>query len=205
MNTRVGERRTLQLPDGSVAELNTDSRVRWSFDKARTIWLDRGEIALTIVQDATRPFLLHAGGVVGNLERGRYNVRLKQNGPQFISLAGIGTVRGATAAVARLEPLQAVDAVKDGLRADPMATFEVQDAVAWQSGEIIFRGMTLASAATEFNRYLERKIVVDPSAAAIRLGGRFQVNDLPAFLASLEGSFGVQVRASDRGYFISAG
>jgi transmembrane sensor len=203
--TKVGERRTLQLPDGSTAELNTDSRVRWSFDRVRAVWLEQGEIALTVVQDVARPFVVHVGDLAGSLQQGRYNVRLKASGPQFISLAGSGTIRGGADAVAPLEPLRAVAAAQSGPRADQMAVSEVRDAVAWQNGEIVFRGMALASAAEEFNRYLQRKIVVDPSVAEVRLGGRFQVNDLPSFLSSLESAFGIRVTATDRGYLLTAG
>jgi transmembrane sensor len=203
--TKVGERRTLQLPDGSTAELNTDSRVRWSFDKVRAVWLEQGEMALTVVQDAARPFVVHVGDLAGDLQEGRYNVRLKASGPQFISLAGRGTIKGKADAVVPLEPLRAVALNQAGPHADQMPVSDVRDAVAWQNGEIVFRGMALASAAEEFNRYLQRKIVVDPSVAQVQLGGRFQVNDLPAFLSSLQGAFGIRVTSTDQGYLLTAG
>jgi transmembrane sensor len=202
--TKVGERRTLELPDGSTAELNTDSRVRWSFDKVRAVWLEQGEMALTVVQDAARPFVVHVGDLAGSLQQGRYNVRLKASGPQFISLAGSGTIRGKADALVPLEPLRVVALGQNGPHADLMPVSEVRDAVAWQNGEIVFRGMALASAADEFNRYLQRKIVVDPSVAEVRLGGRFQVNDLPSFLSSLQGAFGIRVTSTDRGYLLTA-
>ena len=204
VRTVVGERRTVQLPDGSSAELNTDSRISWSFDKVRALWLEQGEVAVTVVDDASRQFLVHAGGLVGRLQQGRYNVRLRDNGPQFISLAGQGLIAGKTAAPVRLQPLQTVVADRDAVRADAMTGLDAQDVVAWQSGEIIFRGMPLGLAAAEFNRYLQNKIVVDPAVASIRLGGRFQVDDLPSFLSSLHGSFGIRVQSSERGYLLTA-
>ena len=141
VRTVVGERRTVQLPDGSSAELNTDSRISWSFDKVRSLWLEQGEVAVTVVDDASRLFMVHAGGLVGHLQKGRYNVRLRDTGPQFISLAGQGLIAGkATAPPVRLQPLQTVVADKDAARADRMTGLDAQDVVAWQSGEIIFRG-----------------------------------------------------------------
>ncbi len=45
-----------------------------------------------------------------------------------------------------------------------MTNASAQDIVAWQSGEIVFDGMPLGRAVAEFNRYLDRKIIVgDPS------------------------------------------
>jgi transmembrane sensor len=204
VRTVIGERRTLQLPDGSSAVLNTDTRISWSFDGVRALWLEQGEVAVMVVEDAARPFMVYAGGLVGRLQQGRYNVRLGESGPRFLALAGQGVIAGHAASPVRLQPLQAVVANKGGPHADAMSGADARDLVAWQSGEIIFRGMPLDQAAAEFNRYLQRKIVVDPSVASIRLGGRFQVDDLPSFLASLQGSFGIHVQASDRGYLLTA-
>lgn len=71
--TTAGERRRIRLPDGTMAELNTRSQLRWSrFDTQQRLWLDQGEIALDIPKDAqpvalasTVPILLFPGRYKG--------------------------------------------------------------------------------------------------------------------------------------------
>jgi len=196
--TATGERRTVPLPDGSTMELNTDTRLAWAFaDAGRAVWILQGEAALTVAADAARPFLVHAGDAIARLNAGRFNVRLRDEGAEFMALIGNGRIDAARATLA-LAPDRTVRAGADGLRAAAITTVEANNLVAWQSGEIVFDGISLASAVDEFNRYLGRKMVVDdPAISAIRLGGRFHIDDPRGFLDALRTGFGI--RANDQG------
>ena len=58
--TTIGEQRAVRLPDRSVVQLNTDSRVEIRFSKtAREVRLLRGEALFSVEHDATRPFRVH--------------------------------------------------------------------------------------------------------------------------------------------------
>jgi len=49
---------------------------------------------------------------------------------------------------------------------------EIEQQLSWRSGVLTFRDTPLAEAIAEFNRYNERKIVIeDPSVATLQLGG----------------------------------
>lgn len=193
IRTGVGERRTIRLPDGSSAELNTDSILSWHFGKSRSVWLERGEAAIAVATSMALPFILHSKDVVARLTEGRYNLRLYENGSELIALTGGGEIRRGDNTRVALAPMHAVSS-RDGR----IQTLEVSpgaaDAVsAWRRGEIVFNGMRLDEAVTEFNRYLEKKLVVgDPRIGSIRLDGRFFVDDLSSFLRSLQHGFDIR-------------
>lgn len=191
--TAVGERRTLRLPDGSTAELNTDTLLSWDFDRRRSVWLERGEVALSVAGRGVAPFLLHAGDLQARLDAGRYNSRLYLDGPELIAFNGDAEIRRGDAAPVRLAPMQALSDRSDGVRRAVVSPSDADATAAWRRGEIVFNGMSLDSAVSEFNRYLDHKLVIgDPGIARIRLGGRFFVDDPDSFLRSLREGFDIQ-------------
>ncbi len=61
--TGVGEVRTVSLPDGSSATLNTDTAIRFRFTPAeRRVDVLSGEAYFAVAPDAKRPFLVQALG-----------------------------------------------------------------------------------------------------------------------------------------------
>src|SRR6185312_16037325 len=59
--TRRGEMRVVPLADGSVVNLNTDSRMKVRYTATRrTIHLDRGEALFDVARDMARPFVVFA-------------------------------------------------------------------------------------------------------------------------------------------------
>lgn len=198
--TDVGERRTFALPDGSSVELNTDTKIAWRFDrKRRRLWLERGEAALTIAQDALRPFELVTARGLARLAAGQFNARLRPAGLDLIVLAGQAAVETASAsaqagvasAAAARQVLEITDQRIDVADAREA---EVQSVQAWRRGEIVFEGQALSVAVEEYNRYLTRKLVVaDTRAAGLRLGGRFLTGDPDSFLQALRTTFGLRI------------
>src|SRR5690606_37574017 len=62
-NTRLGELKVAPLADGSVMTLNTASRVVVDFTETRrVVRLLEGESLFDVAKDASRPFLVEAGG-----------------------------------------------------------------------------------------------------------------------------------------------
>ena len=56
----------------------------------------------------------------------------------------------------------------------------------------------LADAATEFNRYNMKKLVVDPSAAAITIDGTFATDNLETFARVARIALGLTVQSNER-------
>jgi transmembrane sensor len=191
--TGVGERRMLRLDDGTALELNTDTRVSWRFNgRERRLTLERGEAAVTVAPDA-RPFRLDAGATRAALEPGEYNARRRGQGVDILVSRG-RLAAGATV----VRPGQAVLATASAAAVRASSPSESRSVDAWRHGEIIFEGQPLAAAVEEYNRYLDRKIVIaDANVGALRMGGRFTTTDAGPFLAALHDTFGV--RATDAG------
>lgn len=195
--TGVGERRAVRLPDGSLLDLNTDSRASWQFtERARKVWLERGEAAIEVVADReARPFLLAARGRSIALDQGVFNARLRGADTEFAVLRGEADVAGEGVGEGRAVTLNTSTAAVGQLT--PAA---VDATTAWRRGEIIFDGDTLQEAVAEYNRYLTMKIEIDdPTIAGVQLGGRFETRDPAEFLASLESAFPVRVTRADDG------
>lgn len=189
--TAVGERRTIALPDGSNAMLNTDTRVSWRFDDGRDFRIEQGEATL-LVHAAAHPFRLYSDPIDARLGEGKFDIRLGSATGRLLVLAG----RAATAYRGTLaETLQAGSmlTVGDGTtRIDRLSPDAIAAATAWERGEIRFNGMALDQAVAEFNRYLPDKIVLqNPDLASTRLGGTFQVADPQTFLLALHEGFGI--------------
>ena len=197
--TAVGERRTIRLPDGSRAELNTDTRIEWRFGDRRELWLMRGEAALTIAADIEHPFLLRADSLRATLEPGQYGMRQFTEGRQrLMTLAGRARVAAGRGPQRDLLPGQAVTVIGDSLAVRQIDAAAAARLSAWRQGEIVFDGMTLREALTEFNRHLAQPMeIADPDIGTERLGGRFFVDDPAAFLAALHDGFGIASRSDD--------
>jgi transmembrane sensor len=194
-STGVGERRTIPLPDGSHAMLNTDTRVSWRFGKAREFWIERGEAAL-LIRDGAAPFRLDSAPIGARLSGGSFNIRLDATGGRLLVLAGQAVTDGSGAS--RL-PAGTMLTVRDGESLTSALPAETIDGVtAWQQGRIVFNGMPLDRALAEFNRYLPEKIVLkDPALAATPLGGTFRIDDPDSFLLALQAGFDIDHRAED--------
>lgn len=200
--TAVGERSSLSLPDGGRIDINTDSKVRWQFGKQmRQIWLDRGEISITVQVDQ-RDFVVRAGKEEVTLAPGQYNLRLKETGVEMAVERGEGRVTSKITPATNIVRAGEISSVSDHqahriTSADP-ETFEVL--TAWKNDEIVLDGVTLAAAVSEYNRYLTKKITIaNPHIGATRIGGRFTTKDPSVFVQALKSSFGITSEQGDDG------
>lgn len=196
--TGVGERCTVRLPDGSRAELNTDSRIAWQLGNRLEFWLDRGEAAIIVAQASNRAVLARLASLRAELLDGSYNLRLRGEAPTLVTFSGQARVTDGRGVMTIVMPGHALTDEGAGLGDTALSAAQLDRARAWQRGEIIFDGMTLASALAEFNRYLPTRLeLADPSIATLRLGGRFNTDDPQAFLQALHDGFGIGSRADE--------
>lgn len=64
IQTERGERREIALSDGSVVQIDPQSRLRIKFEPGRRlVFLDRGRALFRVASDAARPFEVHADGM----------------------------------------------------------------------------------------------------------------------------------------------
>lgn len=205
-STQVGGRRTVTLPDGGRIDLNTNTRVSWKFDGSRRrIWLERGEANVVVPSDS-RPCTVMAGDTRIVLNAGNLNARLTGDKVTLAVLKGDCTVSSDGAGRGPVSHLSANESVVTGAGAthvQPLTDDEAQSLLAWRQDALVFHGETLQAAVDEYNRYLTtRMVIIDPSIADIRLGGRFKTNDPEAFLSALHSSFDIQANTSSSGAIV---
>ncbi len=76
----VGQQRTISLADGSVIQLNTDTRLRVAYDaEFRNISLLQGEAYFTVAKNRERPFRVRAGGGLVEAVGTAFSVYLKNS------------------------------------------------------------------------------------------------------------------------------
>lgn len=159
-STRVGEHKSITLPDGSQLTLNTDSKASWQFDdKERRIWLDRGEIGVVVASDK-RPCLIHAGTGVVSLIEGDLNARLREKTLDVTVLKGACTLAKAGQNGQQVRAGEAALASPMSVHVRPVTPSELQFSSGWRQGELLLDGQTLGVVIEEYNRYLDDKIVI---------------------------------------------
>ncbi|WP_262422640.1 FecR family protein [Brevundimonas denitrificans] len=97
--TAVGERRDIRLADGSLVNLDTDSRIRVVFDQqGRRVELLEGQALFDVTPDPQRPFSVEAAGArvvaVGTV----FEVRRRGERVDVTLVSGRVNVQGGRAA-----------------------------------------------------------------------------------------------------------
>ena len=181
--TRIGETRTVSLPDGSSIVLNTDSSAHVRYGVfARDVTLERGEVLFNVAKHKSRPFVVAAGDFAVRAVGTSFTVNQVANRPFAV------TVREGTVAITQSRQAGAT-MVSAGFKAVAQAggalwvgaNQSTQD-FAWLDGRVIFRHKALATAVREFDRYSPLRIVIeDPSIASRTVTGSYVASDPAGF------------------------
>lgn len=204
LSTTIGAEKTVILPDGTNLVLNTDTEVSWKFDRDhRSLWIQRGEIAVTVHPDG-RPLSIYGGKGEVQLSQGKVNARLRNKTIDLAVLDGKARAVQADPVTHVVSDVwvptgQGVLIAPEDLHVRSLSGDDLQFISGWQNGELVLNGQTLATVVQEYNRYLTHPIAVaDPSLEGVRLGGRFSTHDPDRFLKALEEGFDIRaVRADD--------
>lgn len=200
--TAVGGLQKLDLPDGSVALLNTDSAVRVRYTEGeRRILLDRGEAHFTVAKNPVRPFVVAVDAVAVRAVGTAFNVRRRAESVEVVVTEG--RVAIATPAENATNPPEVAAGEQMTVSLTPapaavppqvnrVAADEMERRLAWQERRLEFDGTPLGEAVAEFNRYNRHQLVIaDPRLAARRFGGTFRSDGHESFVRLLEENFGV--------------
>jgi transmembrane sensor len=202
--TGVGEVRTVQLPDGSSATLNTNSAicVRYTKDR-RAVELLSGEADFNVVADATRPFVVEAGGGSTRALGTEFAVRRSADDVSVTAVEHSIVVNytareGLGGHVATLRPGEHVHySYRAGMgEVLPADTGKIR---AWMHGRLIFEDEPLGNVVAELNRYHQLVIfVTDSRLNSLKINGVFRTNDPVGAVDALERSIGVHsIRVTD--------
>jgi transmembrane sensor len=211
-STKMGEHRSLTLPDGSTIDLNTSTNiVVYDSAQVRLIRLLHGE-ALFKVHHEERPFFVDSGAIIVRDIATRFDVYAQPAATRVTVLEGrvqvelrrvptSASVDGALVdtAAARLgeKILQLSTAQQLEISNDPTTSFEpasrLSDAelacrFAWLEGAVQFHNTPLLEATVEMGRYNAVQFrFADPALAKRPIGGRLgvtQIDDFEDFLRS---------------------
>jgi transmembrane sensor len=210
--TSIGEQRSVPLADGSVVTLNTATEIRLHFSADRRgVELVSGQANFEVAKDASRPFVVMAGGsevravgtqfdvyktadkVTVTLIEGKVAIKEAPVG------AGASTVEVNLAAGEQLSYETKTGAVR-------RASADIPRVSAWRARKLDFSDTPLADAIAEANRYSRVQIELDaPELQGARISGRFEAGRNDLFVEGLQTYFQLNVdRSSDRRIVLTA-
>lgn len=198
--TAIGERRQVQLDDGSTLVLDAASEavVRYGADE-RHIRIERGRAYFDVAHEAQRPFVVEAGDVSSRALGTRFAVGRGPGGG--VSLTVIeGRVRvgtGAMAAAARPQDVlrdQRVDYTPAGGFTRPV-DINAGMATAWRDGTVVYQSEPLSRVIEDLNRYSHRPVRLEQvELGPTEVTGLWQLDDLDAWINGLAASLDLEVR-----------
>jgi transmembrane sensor len=186
--TGVGERRSVALPDGSLALLNTDSALALDHANPRQLRLLRGEAAFTVAPDRAHPFTVLSGGGSVTALGTRFILR-QQHGDTQVTVTE-HAVRIARSGQARvLHEGARLTYGPAGIGAPQPV--EVDDADAWTRGHLRVVNMPLGAVVAELGRYHHGYIGVTGDLARRPVSGVFNLDDPVGAVDVIERTLGL--------------
>jgi transmembrane sensor len=216
IETELAERRQVMLNDGSVVQLEPETRLRVEFVTAeRRVALQRGRALFRVAKDTQRPFLVSAEhtsvravGTAFGVENGRRGV--------IVTVAeGKVAVTGDSGAVTGPQPAASTDVlltagqqitVQNSGAVETVRAVDTARALAWSEGQLVFENDTLAHVVTEFNRYNRTQLrISDEQLAARRVSGVFEATDTETLLAFIrQGGGEISITQTEDGIVIGS-
>ena len=198
--TVLGEQRSVSLPDGSSAFLDTGSRIEVAYTAPeRLVRLAEGQ-ALFEVQASEIPFVVEAAGTRTRALGTTFGVKVEPGSAEVTLVEGSVSVATAGQAAIVLTPGERVAVTKG--KAGAIGAVDIAAALAWRTGVLQFKDTRLAEAAEELNRYSMTKIRVDPRLADERLSGSFKAGDQDMFVGALVSFLPVEARRTGDEIFV---
>ncbi len=201
--TEVGELRSVRLTDGSIVQLNTNTRLKARFtNDKRLLVLEEGEASFDVVKDSLRPFLIEAGEsqvlVVGT----QFDVRWTE-GALSVTLAD-GKVRVIDETETDLVPGQRL-MIRAAGQEPVLDTVNIKAARAWKKGQVVFDSAPLIDALGEMNRYSKRKLVfAGDHAGDYLISGAFRAGDMSQFGRALSDLYGFSMAETESSIVLKA-
>jgi len=198
-STKVGDRETVALFDGSRIELNTNSTLRVDIGQDhRTASLEKGEAYFEIAHDTKHPFVVTAGDHRITVLGTKFFVRDDPDRLEVALIEGrvwLGEANDkARAQSTLLTPGDVAVATAGAIALTRQPQRNLSNDLAWRRGMLTFFHTPLAEAAAELNRYNERQVIVaDADAARLTMNGSFPATDIAAFTEAAREVFGLRV------------
>lgn len=215
--TAVGERSTTTLTDGTVAVLNTNTRLVVAFSEhERVVRLLRGQALFEVAKDPARQFTVIAGEqritAVGTVFDVRFEgntvaVTLVEGVVDVVPVEPIGMNLGGP--VPEVQPVRLsagqrlVTRAPAGRQAPVVETADLETATMWRQGRVFFEDVPLSAAVAEMNRYSTTPIVLaDATLDRFRVNGMFRTGQQANFVHALAAYFPIRLERDANGRFV---
>lgn len=218
--TLRGQQLTVRQPDGSTFVLDTATRLDVAhYRQRREVHLLQGNASFQVEADPARPFHVMVGAVRITVLGTRFSVRHIQsyNGPDGRRVSVVveeGRVRvsrdtanaDSTPSLSVNESDSVILTAGHRVVVDERGSIGRIDrvapasAMAWRDGRVVFDGTPLSEAIAEIERYVDTGLVItDPTVAAMRLNGSFDLRQVQVFKRVLPQALSVRLhyRAED--------
>jgi transmembrane sensor len=215
-STDIGEQRAVVLDDGSRMLLNTDTKVRVSFDgQQRTVNVRSGEAMFDVAKDPKRPFVVRVAGsevvAIGTAFSVRYGSSVASSANELtvtliegqVKVRPAGEVGAEGVAPSAAVSMQAGERLRlatgtDVTKARPPMVDRpnVDQVTAWKRNETVFEATTLRDAVAEVNRYSRTKIVLldGLNDSDLRVSGLFRTGDFAGFAQAVAHLHGLKLK-----------
>lgn len=193
--TRVGERMSVTLADGSVVHLNTQSVVQVGYTKAeRRLTLVDGQALFEVAKAPQRPFIVTAQNRTVTALGTQFDVRVDPSRLQIALVEGTVVVRNSRSPTAVETRLKPNDVMRFSGNQVSLTHFpSLRSLISWKDGLVVFENTPLAEAVDELNRYTPHPIVIgDARAGSIKISGSFPTGKTDNFLEAVQLLFPVQ-------------
>ncbi|WP_166038185.1 FecR domain-containing protein [Sphingosinicella sp. YJ22] len=202
VETAAGERRSVELADGSRVDLNGNSRILLDRGDPRVATLERGEALFTVVHNDADPFEVRTGDVLLRDMGTVFNV-LRDGEMLDVAVAeGVVEYNPGRAAVT----LRAGMALSRHSDAAPEVAQRSPEAITgWRDGRLIYAATTIGTVAGDLARNLGVPVRAEPDVAQRPFTGVIRVDDGPETIQRAAQLMGVNARPSNGGWTLMAG
>ena len=212
IQTELAERRQVMLDDGTVVQLEPETRLHVRFeDRERNVTLEQGRALFRVARDARRPFRVSTEHTSVRAVGTAFGVETAERGVIVTVAEGKVAVERPGDAAQALDPEIFLTAGQQLTVESSGAVEEVQSvdttrALAWAQGQLVFENDTLADVVAEFNRYNRTQLRIrDAQLTTRRVSGVFEATDTETLLAFIrQGGSGITVTQTDEGIVIGS-
>jgi transmembrane sensor len=224
IETGRAERRSVTLADGSVLQIDPESRLRIRLEKQqRDISLERGRALFRVAHDTERPFVVHAGAAQVRAVGTQFGVEEAREGVVVTVAEGKVAVlpRDASAAADTMSRKPGRDEARSGALpptagrppaellltagqqvivprrgpAEAVRAVDTDRELAWVAGRLVFDNESVADVVEEFNRYNVVQLhVASPGLAQRSVSGVFDASEPESFIRFMQSVAPVNVR-----------
>ena len=204
--TGKGQRQQVTLADGSVVDLNAESRLSVSFSgAARRVTLSEGEAIFDVAHDPRRPFTVQTANRMVRVVGTQFDVRSRRGDLSVIVARGQVQVRpteaGSSGRAFNLTPGHRLDVNQAGV--ERLRAVDPQEAFGWRSGRLVYRAEPLANVVADLNRqYVAQIEISDPALARMPITGVIVLDGQASVVARLSLMLPIRSIPSDQGLLL---